>query len=55
MAHTIIVDAAHWQQRAAEMRKLAENTDDTENKQLMIRMAESYDKLSARALERAGK
>ena len=55
MTHWIIFDAAHWQQRAAEMRKMAEATEDFYNKHLMIKMAESYDKLAARALERAQK
>jgi hypothetical protein len=49
-----INDPAHWQQRAQEMRDLAQTAADEESKRAMLRIASDYDKLAQRALERSG-
>lgn len=41
-----------WRARASEMRALAESMPDAEAKKSMLRIAENYDRLAARALPR---
>jgi hypothetical protein len=42
----------HWRKRAMEARALAEKMSDAVDKEAMIEIAEKYDRLSARAVER---
>jgi hypothetical protein len=42
----------HWHLRAEEARSLASQLDDPDAKATMIRMADEYEKLAARALRR---
>jgi hypothetical protein len=42
-------DAAHWRERAREMRALAEKASDEEAGRRMLRIAADYDKLAERA------
>jgi hypothetical protein len=41
---SFINDPAHWQERAKEMRALAEKAGDEESKRAMLRIASDYDK-----------
>jgi hypothetical protein len=43
----------HWRERAAQMRALAVDTADAEAAAIMLKLAEDYDKLAARAEIRA--
>jgi hypothetical protein len=43
----------HWRDRAAQMRALAEKTDDDVAKQMMLQIAKDYEKLALRAEFRA--
>jgi hypothetical protein len=45
-------DPEHWRRRAAEARTLAEKMTDSEGKKFMMEIAEKYERLAARALER---
>jgi hypothetical protein len=42
-------DAAHWHERAREMRALAEKASDEEAGRRMLRIAADYEKLAERA------
>jgi hypothetical protein len=42
-------DASHWRDRAAEMRAIADGHRDKEAAQVMLRLADDYDKLAERA------
>jgi hypothetical protein len=42
----------HWHQRAIEAREQAEKLTDPEAKRLMLEVAETYEKLAKRALDR---
>ena len=42
-------DPEHWRQRAEEARVLAEQMTDETTKQMMLGVAEDYDKLTVRA------
>jgi hypothetical protein len=46
-------DTKHWQDRAAEMRALSGEMGDARAKVLLLDLANDYDKLAARAEERA--
>ncbi len=48
-----INDPAHWRQRAKEARALADQMDDPQSKQAMMRIAEDYERLAERAARRA--
>ena len=41
-------DPAHWRQRAAESRRIAEQLDDPNQKKTMLEIAESYEQLANR-------
>ena len=45
-------DPEHWHERAAGARALAEEMPDPEGKHAMIEIAEKYERVAARALER---
>jgi hypothetical protein len=45
-------DPEHWHVRAAEARALAEKMSDPEGKKAMMEIAEKYERLVTRALER---
>jgi hypothetical protein len=47
-----IDDPKHWHDRAAEMRVLADEMRNEEAQGMMRRLADDYDKLGDRALER---
>jgi hypothetical protein len=50
---TIIDNAQHWRDRAAEARAMAAQIDDLVAKQAMLTIAESYDRIAERAAARA--
>ena len=54
MATSYINDPEHWQQRATEIRAIAAEMTDPEIKVIMLRLAEDYQELAARAAKRAG-
>ena len=49
MAPKDIYDSKHWRDRATEMRALAEGMSQTKPAQLLIDLADDYDKLADRA------
>ena len=53
MPSSPINDPEHWCKRAEEMRTLAEEVKDPQSKQMMLRIAEDYERLAKRADERA--
>ena len=53
MPSHFINDPAHWRQRAKEARALADQMDDPQSKQAMMRIAEDYERLAERAAGRA--
>ena len=48
-----INDPEHWQTRAQEARKLAEQMNDGDARQAMLRIADEYEKLAQRARDRS--
>lgn len=48
-AKSLYDDAGHWRERAKQMRLVAAGIDDARSKAIMLRIAEDYDKLAARA------
>ena len=52
-ASSFIDNPKHWAQRAAEMRSLAEQMNDQQSREAMLRIAEDYEKLARRTLERS--
>jgi hypothetical protein len=53
MPGSFINDPNHWHQRAEEIRILANDMKDEISKQMMLRIAQDYERLAARAEERA--
>jgi hypothetical protein len=49
-----ISKSKHWLARAAEMRAIAEPMDEDGIKANILKLANDYDRLAARAIERAG-
>jgi outer membrane lipopolysaccharide assembly protein LptE/RlpB len=49
---TLVDDPVHWLGRAEVARAIAEDMRDAESKQIMLRIADDYDKLAKRAQER---
>jgi hypothetical protein len=45
-------DPEHWRRRAEESRVLAEQINDETSKQMMLRIADDYDRLAVRAAMR---
>ena len=52
---TLLDDAEHWCSRAEETRTIAEIMTDFEAKRIMFDIAEGYDSLAERAVERRGR
>jgi hypothetical protein len=50
-----IYDVKHWRDRAAEMRGLSEEMKDPQAKILLLDLADDYDKLADRALDRTSR
>ena len=46
-------DANHWRARADEARKLADDMNDPQSKEMMLGIAEDYDRLAERAEKRS--
>jgi hypothetical protein len=53
MPSSFINDPQHWRGRAEEARTLAEQMSDETSKQMMLRIADDYDRLAERAEQRA--
>jgi hypothetical protein len=53
MAPANINDFKHWRDRAEEVRLVAESVNDAESRTALLRIAEDYEKLAARAEERS--
>jgi hypothetical protein len=45
----LIDDPAHWRKRAEEARRIADELEDSLAKRTMLEIAQSYEKLAARA------
>jgi hypothetical protein len=52
---TLLDDAEHWLSRAEETRTIAEIMTDAEARRIMFDIAEGYDRLAERAVERTGR
>jgi hypothetical protein len=50
---SLLDDVEHWRQRAREARAQAEQMTDSHAKQLMLTVADSYDRIAQRASDRA--
>jgi hypothetical protein len=53
MPNSFIGDPQHWRGRAEEARTLSDLMSDETSKQMMLRIAEDYDRLAERAEQRA--
>jgi hypothetical protein len=53
MPASFINDPAHWRQRAEEARSVAEQMNEPQSKEAMLRIAQDYERLAERAAERA--
>lgn len=53
MPASFINDPAHWRQRAGEARTIAEQMNDPQSKESMVRIAKDYERLAERAEQRA--
>jgi hypothetical protein len=49
---SLLDNPAHWEERAEEARSIAEQMSDPDSKQMMLRIAEDYEQLAARARRR---
>ena len=54
MPNSFINDPQHWRGRAEEARTLSDLMNDETSKQMMLRIADDYDRLAERAEQRAG-
>jgi hypothetical protein len=52
---TLLDDAEHWLSRAEETRTIAEIMTDPEARRIMFDIAEGYDRLAERVVERTGR
>ena len=52
---TLLDDAEHWLSRAEETRTIAEIMTDAEARRIMFDIAQGYDRLAERAVERTGR
>jgi hypothetical protein len=52
---TLLDDAEHWLSRAEETRTIAEIMTDLEARRIMFDIAEGYDRLAERVVERTGR
>jgi hypothetical protein len=52
---TLLDDAEHWLSRAEETRTIAEIMTDAEARRIMFDIAEGYDRLAERVVERTGR
>lgn len=52
---TLLEDAEHWLSRAEETRTIAEIMTDPEARLIMFDIAEGYDRLAERVVERTGR
>ncbi len=53
MSASFINDPKHWRERAEQARILADQMNDPQSKQAMLRIAADYERLAERAEERA--
>jgi len=53
MPTSFVNDPKHWQDRAAEMRALADGVKDKEARTIMLRLADDCDKLAIRVAKRS--
>jgi hypothetical protein len=49
---SVINDPKHWRDRGEEIRRLAEDMKDPVSREMMLRMADDYERLARRAEER---
>jgi len=47
VSDSILDNPEHWQERAEEARSIAEQMSDPDTKQMMLRIAEDYERLAA--------
>jgi hypothetical protein len=52
---TLLDDVEHWWSRAEETRTIAEIMTDPEARRIMFDIAEGYDRLAERVVERTGR
>jgi hypothetical protein len=52
---TLLDDAEHWWSRAEETRTIAEIMTDPEARRIMFDIAEGYDRLAERVVDRTGR
>jgi hypothetical protein len=53
MPASFINDPEHWRQRADEARSVAEQMNEPQSKEAMLRIAKDYERLAERAEQRA--
>jgi hypothetical protein len=53
MPASFINDPGHWRQRAEEARRIADQMNDSQSKDAMLRIAKDYERLAERAEQRA--
>ena len=52
VSHSILDDPKHWLERADEARSIADQISDPDSKQMMLRIAEDYERLANHARRR---